>query len=46
MNQTAIEMFSTVGVAVLCIALGIMALGVFFSVLDRMNRAGAKRRWL
>lgn len=42
MNQTAIEMFSTVGVAVLCIALGIMALGVFFSVLGRINSAGAK----
>ena len=42
MNQTAIEMFSTVGVVVLCIALGIMALAIFFTVLSRINSAGAK----
>lgn len=42
MNQTAIEMFSTLGVAVLCIVLGIMALAVFFSVLGRINSGGAK----
>ena len=42
MNETAIQMFSSVGVAVLCIVLGIVALAVFFSVLGRINRAGAK----
>ena len=41
MNQTAIEMFSTIGVVVLCIVLGIMALAIFFTVLARINRAGA-----
>lgn len=42
MNQTAIEMFSTVGVAVLCIVLGIMALAIFFTLLSRIGSAGAK----
>jgi hypothetical protein len=40
MNRTAIEMFSTLGVGVLCIVLGIMALAIFFTVLGRINRAG------
>lgn len=42
MNHTAIEMFSSVGVVVLCIVVGIMALAIFFSVLSRLNNAGAK----
>jgi len=42
MNHTAIEMFSSLGVGVLCIVLGIMALGIFFSVLGRINQGGAK----
>ncbi|MEX0717642.1 MAG: hypothetical protein WD066_13700 [Planctomycetaceae bacterium] len=42
MTRLAVEMFSTVGVAVLCIVLGIMALAVFFSVLSRINSAGAR----
>jgi len=40
MNQSAIEMFSTAGVAVLCIVLGIFSLAIFFTVLGRINRAG------
>ena len=35
-------MFSTLGVGVLCIALGIMALAIFFTVLSRISNAGAK----
>lgn len=42
MNQTAIDMFSSLGVGVLCIVLGIMALGVFFTLLGRIANAGAK----
>ena len=42
MPKSAIETFSTYGVAILCIALGIMALGVFFTVLSRVNQSGAK----
>lgn len=41
MNQFAIEMFSTFGVAVLCIVLGIFSLAIFFTALGRINRAGA-----
>ena len=41
MNQSAIEMFSTLGVGVLCVVLGIIALAIFFTVLGRINRAGA-----
>jgi len=33
-------MFSTAGVAVLCIVLGIFSLAIFFTVLGRINRAG------
>ena len=40
MNRTAIEMFSTLGVGVLCIVLGIIALAIFFTVLGRINRGG------
>jgi hypothetical protein len=40
MNLTAIEMFSTLGVGVLCIVLGVMALAIFFTVLGRVKRAG------
>lgn len=36
MNPKAIETFSTVGVGVLCIALGIIVLSVFFNLLARM----------
>ena len=42
MNKTAIEMFSTLGVGVLCIVLGIVALAIFFTVLSRINLGGAK----
>ena len=42
MNDTAIEMFSTFGVGVFCIVLSIMALAVFFTLLNRINRGGAK----
>jgi len=41
MNEAAIEMFSTVGVAVLCIALGIMALAIFFKVMAWMTTSGS-----
>lgn len=44
MNQLAIDMFSTVGVAVLCIVLGIIALTLFFITLSRMgNRESSMR---
>jgi len=42
MSKTAIEMFSTFGVAILCIALGIMALAIFFTLLGRINKSGSK----
>ena len=42
MPRSAIEMFSTFGVAILCIALGIMALAVFFTLLSRLTQSGAK----
>ncbi len=42
MPQSAIEMFSTVGVAILCIALGIMVLAIFFTILSRLSQSGAK----
>ncbi len=41
MNQSAIEMFSTLGVGVLCVVLGIIALAIFFTLLGRINRAGS-----
>ena len=42
MSQKAIETFSSFGVGVLCLALGIMALAVFFTVLSRLSSDGAK----
>lgn len=42
MNRTAIEIFSTLGVGVLCVVLGVMALAIFFTVLGRINRGGTK----
>jgi len=42
MSRNAIEMFSTLGVGVLCVVLGVMALAIFFSLLSRINNAGAK----
>lgn len=42
MNPTAVEMFSTLGVGVLCVVLGVMALAIFFTVLSRINSGGAK----
>lgn len=42
MSPTAIEMFSTFGVAILCIALGIMTLAIFFTLLARVSSDGAK----
>ena len=35
-------MFSTFGVAIVCIALGIMALAIFFTILSRITSGGAK----
>jgi len=42
MNPTAIEVFSSLGVGVLCIVLGIMALAVFFTLLSRLPSGGAR----
>lgn len=42
MSPKAIETFSTFGVGVLCIALGIIALAIFFSVLSWLGGRGAK----
>lgn len=42
MSQAAIETLSTFGVAILCMALGIMALAIFFTILSRLNQSGAK----
>ena len=42
MSDTAIEMFSTFGVAILCIVLGIISLAIFFTLLSRLNESGAK----
>ena len=42
MNRTAVEMFSTLGVGVLCVVVGVMALAVFFTVLARINSGGTK----
>ncbi|ELP34619.1 hypothetical protein [Rhodopirellula baltica] len=42
MNRTAIEMFSTLGVGVLCIVLGVMALAIFFTVLSRITSGDTK----
>ena len=42
MPQSAIEMFSTFGVAILCIVLGIISLSIFFTFLVRSDSAEAK----
>ena len=42
MTPTAIETFSTFGVGIFCVAAGIMALALFFSGLNWLNRLGAK----
>jgi len=42
MSRTAIEMFSTLGVGVLCVVLGIMALAIFFTLLSRITSGGGK----
>ena len=42
MSQAAIEMFSTFGVAILCITLGIMALALFFKLLARVSSNSTK----
>jgi len=42
MSPTAIETFSTFGVAILCIALGIMALSLFFSLVSFLSSRGGK----
>ena len=41
MNQSAIEVFSTIGVSILCIVLGIMSLAIFFKLLGRVSRVNA-----
>jgi len=42
MSPKAIETLSTFGIGVLCLALGIMALAIFFSVLSWLGSQGAK----
>ena len=42
MNPKVIETLSSFGVGVLCIALGVMLLAVFFTVLSRLGNGGAK----
>lgn len=42
MPSAAVETFSTFGVGVLCVALGIMALSIFFTALGRFEGRGAK----
>lgn len=42
MSRTATEMFSTFGVAILCVALGIMVLAIFFTLLARITGSGSK----
>lgn len=41
MNPLVVETLSTVGVGVLCVVLGIMALAVFFQVTNRLATRGA-----
>ena len=46
MSPTAIDTFSTFGVGILCIVLGIIALAVFFKVLNWLGGRGTNRiRW-
>ncbi len=42
MTPKAVETFSTFGVGVLCFALGVMALAVFFTALSWLGSRGAK----
>jgi len=42
MTPKAIETFSTFGVGILCAVLGIIALAVFFTALNRLATGGAK----
>lgn len=42
MTAKAIETFSTFGVGILCAVLGIIALAVFFTVLNRLSSSGSK----
>ena len=42
MTPKAIETFSTFGVGVLCVVLGIVALALFFTALNRLADGGAK----
>ncbi|QEL14371.1 hypothetical protein [Limnoglobus roseus] len=42
MDPKAVETFSTFGVGILCAVLGIIALAVFFTVLNWLNTRGGK----
>jgi hypothetical protein len=42
MSPRAIETFSTFGVGILCVVLGVVALAAFFRALRRLDRRGAK----
>ncbi|PQO46759.1 hypothetical protein [Blastopirellula marina] len=42
MNPAAVEMFSTFGVVVLCIVLGVITLAIFFNLLGRLENRAAK----
>ena len=42
MNDSAIEMFSTFGVGVLCAVIGIMTLAIFFALLSRFSDGGSR----
>ena len=42
MSPIAIETFSTFGVGILCVVLGIMALAIFFFILNWATGSGAK----
>jgi hypothetical protein len=42
MTAKAIETFRTFGVGILCAVLGIIALAVFFTLLNRLSTGGAK----
>ena len=42
MTHTALETLGTVGVGILCVVLGIMALAIFFTALNWLGTRGAK----
>lgn len=42
MSPKAIETFSTFGVGIVCVVLGIIALAMFFTALNWLSRSGAK----